>query len=203
MIIPREERRRLAALYGRAAVLLLAVIGAVCVICLQAGWLKVGVGPFPPERVTGPAASASIIEVTGQRGYFSDFIPVDPSRVYRLSGLFRTFSDNPGQKAVSQVYFGVRLYDANRKAIVSPPGAYRYPAANGVALSGMEGWVRLQGDITGMSEEGQDSFRPGTAWVRIVVVPGYGTSDVVTEIAEVEFTEKINRLRSNQDDGSQ
>ena len=193
---------RLVALYVRASVLLLAFIGMVCIVCLQVGWLRADIDQLPPMRVVGPFDSNSPIEATGQKGYFSDFIPVDPSRTYRLSGLFRTSSDNSGLNAVSRVYFGIRVYDEKKQPILGGSGAYRYPAANGVVLTSLEGWVKLQGSITGVSESGQNAFRPKTVWIRIVVVPGYGTSDVVTEVADIEFAEQVDLILLNRDRGS-
>lgn len=199
MISGLGSQLRLVALYVRATVLLLAFIGMVCVVCLQLGWLRMDVGELPPMRVVGPLDPTSTVVATGQKGYFSDFIPVDPSRVYRLSGLFRTSSGNSGLQAVSRVYFGIRVYDEKQQPILGGAGAYRYPAANGVVLTSLEGWVKLQGNITGMSEDGQSTFRPKTAWIRIVVVPGYGTSDVVTEVADIEFVEQVDLILLNRD----
>lgn len=195
-------RHLLVRLYGIAAIGTLVAVGLATLVGLQFGLLTVsgtsGTGSDAPQ-----AGAEAAMRVSGQGGYFSDFIPVDPSRRYRLSARFRASSDAAGVQAASRVLLGFRMYDERRKPLAGRGRAYRYANAPGTVLSGLEGWVAVDDVVTGLSETDPKSFRPGTAFIRVVVVPGYGADAVTTEIADVRFSEMPTLRRSPPADAPQ
>lgn len=174
-------------LYLRLAVCLLAVIGLFALIGTQLGWFTPDMPSArqifqiaPPERFVG------------YKPFYSKRIPVDANREYRLRVAVRVQPKADGTPQVSQVYLGVRTYDADGNVLTSGPGPHRYAGAKNVKISSSDGWKVLGGNITGEGDASHNQFRPGTQFVEVVLLVNYKADDtVVSEVRDLRFAELI------------
>ena len=121
---------------------------------------------------------------------------VDTSRKYRVRFVVRQTVDfTVGD---SRVYAGVATIDGDYNAITGGAGSHRYCAASGVLVTAAQGRQIFEGIITG---EGalHNQFRPGTVYVRPMLIVNYlngnGTAEIesleirdITDVAAVEDT---------------
>jgi hypothetical protein len=181
--------------YVRVLICVLAVCGLCLVIGLQSGWVGLVWSP-PPAFVEVVARDGGkggpLIKVAGPKNVFSkDMIAVDTGRTYRLDADIRVLPKEDGSAQTSTVFFGVSTYDADGNELRSGPGTFRYAGGSGKFRSD-DGWSHMSGTITGEGDEKHGQFRPGTRFVKLVVVANYQSKDKpVLLIRDVRFTELI------------
>jgi hypothetical protein len=130
-----------------------------------------------------------LLEARGTVGIYGiDAIPVDTSKRYLVKARIRVLTDDPS-KGGSIVHVGVATYDKDGKLQTEKPGAHRYPAAAGRLLKASEGWVDLEGEITGTGNDSHSQFREGTTTVRPVAILNSESPDAVSEITSLSVTE--------------
>ena len=170
--------------YLKVAISTLAAVGAASIVGLQTGWVDIpGVVDYPKTR---ELAYGHMDKVVGPLPHQSEFISVDTARTYSLSAWVRASSNRSGAKSVSRVILGIQAFDADRQPLLDGR-ALRYPTASGNVATRLDGWVLFRGTISGEAAAGQNAFPEGTRWVRVFVIPNYGSEDVSTDIADVLF----------------
>ena len=158
-------------LYARILFALFALAGVVSLIGLQAGWLAPGGIERSPQDQEDDSGLETAVE--GPFRIWSQLIPIDPGLTYELSAEVRVFSPNDDIMAGTRTYLGVETLDADLKPLRSGPGSYRYGAAANRIIQPVSGWVTLSGLMTGEGDDRHSQFRPGTRYVRVVLLLNY------------------------------
>lgn len=111
---------------------------------------------------------------------------VDPSKLYRMEVAIRSIATDTSH--ASRINAGVATYDADGKLQTDAPGTHRYFAMQ-EALPAADEWQQRSGFITGEGNTTHSTFRPGTRFVRPIVLVNYGTVPQAVEIDFVRFDE--------------
>ena len=174
--------------YARIAVWILAALGVYLLLGLQFKWF--GEVWLVSDRYV---LDANPVEIKGPKAIFSnERIAVDPTKTYRLSAELRALPKSDGTLNVSTIYFGVQTFDANGRELKSGPGSYRYAGAFDMSLTSDEGWVKIAGLIAGEGDANHKEFRPGTRFVRLVLLLNYqGSKDMTVMVRNVEFSQQV------------
>lgn len=142
-----------------------------------------------PQYVGKQDGQDYVLEVTGPSPiYAANAIAIDPAKTYRLTAKIRVLSDDPAMQGAS-TYVGVATYDSNGVLQTSAPGAHRYAATANRIIKSSDGWVEVQGEITGEGNETHNQFRPGTKSVRPMALLNYKSPGAVSQISYLRFEE--------------
>ncbi|MGE0231030.1 MAG: hypothetical protein AB7O39_08860 [Flavobacteriaceae bacterium] len=129
----------------------------------------------------------SVLRVEGRAQLISTArYRVDPAKLYRMEVGLRSLV--LGQSQASRVNAGVATYDADGKLQTAAPGTHRYFAMQ-EALPAAEGWQVRSGFITGEGNTTHSTFRPGTRYVRPIILVNYGSREQAVEVDFVRFDE--------------
>ncbi|MCB1476110.1 MAG: hypothetical protein H6883_03560 [Rhodobiaceae bacterium] len=129
----------------------------------------------------------SVLFVEGRAQLISaDRYRVDTSKLYRMEIGLRSVATDKSH--ASRVNAGVATYDADGKLQTDAPGTHRYFAMQ-EALSTLDDWQQRSGFITGEGNRTHTTFRPGTRYVRPIVLVNYGSAEQAVEIDYVRFDE--------------
>lgn len=154
------------------------------------GWSRSDAGKVGADNLDSRASiqtaagEGQVFQTNSGLGLFAaKAIPVDTSRKYRMRARVRTIKDSSGSKnGRNGLYIGVNCLDSNYRKISSTPyGTYRYFVHQGGHLRKEHGWVNYEGIITGEGNDGYTKFRPGTAYVKPLLLlshTGNGTVQV-------------------------
>lgn len=131
----------------------------------------------------------TFVRVTGSSYLFAiQPTAVDPTRQYRVKARVRVVQEDPTAGG-ALTYAGVATYDANGALQKDAPGAHRYGAALSRNLTVADGWVDLEGVMTGEGNDNHQQFRVGTKTVRPVVTLNYQSNTAVTDITTLTIEE--------------
>lgn len=186
----RKTMAQTGLIYLRILILLLAAFGAIAALAMQFGLLSPG--PLAPRQAAElPSDGEALAVGGGRKRLWSDFIPVDTSQAYRLSGRFRVLSASDGSPASSTILFGVAAFDSNRERLATSSANLRYAGANLLVLNSLQNWVNLYGSITSEGNGSHNLFIPGTKFVKVYVSANTFEEDSVVEIRDIEFTQRL------------
>lgn len=129
------------------------------------------------------------IEASGPGPLFRvEPIAIDPAKTYRVTARLRVLVNDP-EVGGARTYVGVATYDASGEMQNSRPGAHRYAALNNRVVTAEEGWIEVEGIITGAGDENRNQFRVGTTTVRPVALLNYQSPGAVSQISRLHFEE--------------
>jgi hypothetical protein len=183
----RKVIAEVGALYLRVAICVLAVIGLFALVGVRMGW-------FEPEM---PSVKQVLFndapqQFIGYKPFFSRRILVDTGREYRVRVAVRVLPKPDGSPQTSRVYLGVETFDENGKPLTSGPGPHRFAGASNLRVSSDDGWTNISGIITNEGDESHNQFRPGTKFVRVVLMVNYKADEsVISEVRDLRFSELI------------
>lgn len=134
---------------------------------------------------SGSRGSVAVIDSTAQSWcYTVAMFPVNPSKKYKIKGRFKQSELASGN---ARVYTGIVTYAADRSLISGGAGTHRYRGlANFTPTVGQ--WHEFEGEYQGEGST-HDTFRPGTAFVRIVFICNYVDGDGVVHLDELRLVE--------------
>ncbi|UAL42839.1 DUF1983 domain-containing protein [Shewanella inventionis] len=143
-------------------------------------------------EVVNDAEVGKCLEVTGDVWpYNSVFIPVDPSKTYRLTAKIKqqTISGNKNS------YLGVRTYDANYNELTGGAGTYRYCGKAGGDTPNT--WTTFTGEITGTGTASHNQFRAGTCYIQVMAIGNYNGGSGKCRFADFKFEDVTEQLAVN------
>lgn len=178
-------------LYAFILLALLALAGLVSLTAVQAGWLVPAGAVQERDGEDIEDDSGADTALDGPQNVWSQVIPIDPALAYELSAEVRAFSPEGDRMAGTRTYLGVETLDAEMKPLRSGPGTYRYGGAVNRVVQPVSGWVSLSGVMQGEGDDRHDQFRPGTRYVRVVLLLNYDTPGMRTAIRNVRFVPRL------------
>lgn len=129
-------------------------------------------------------ARLEALELKGAFGLYSVRpIRVHPGRRYRIRMKVRQLVADPGKNLV---YGGVATLDSKFRNLTGGAGTHRYCAVCADSLMPEEGWKTYEGEISGTGDT-SSQFRPGTAYVRPMVLVNYRGGTGVARVADIEM----------------
>lgn len=133
-----------------------------------------------------------VVAIQGPLIVFSPTIKVDTTASYQYSVEVRVHPKPDGSPQEAKIFAGLATLDQRGDMLTSGPGTYRYAASQGTDINSENGWVLLEGIISGEGDDNHNQFRPGTASVRKVVVVNLGGDYTVqTEIRDIKLVPDI------------
>ncbi len=143
-------------------------------------------------NATPAQASPTLVEANGviratnsTQLYSAQTFKVRTSRKYQVRFVLRQVTDatNSGGQ---QVYAGVTTLDGNYQPITGGAGTHRYCAVVGNTVTVANGLVTYTGTITGEGVN-HNEFRPGTVYVRPMLIVNYPSGNGTVEIVDFEI----------------
>lgn len=143
-------------------------------------------------NATPAQASPTLVEANGviratnsTQLYSAQTFKVRTSRKYQVRFVLRQVTDatNSGGQ---QVYAGVTTLDGNYQPITGGAGTHRYCAVVGNTVTVANGLVTYTGTITGEGVN-HNEFRPGTVYVRPMLIVNYPSGNGTAEIVDFEI----------------
>lgn len=179
--------------YLTILICLFAAAGLVGLAGLQAGWIVAANGTSTeialPDDVGDDDAGA--LSFTQPVTVWSQIFPVDTSITYDMSAEVRSSALDGDPYRGARTYLGVETLDENMRPLRSGPGTYRYAGALNRTIQTHQGWITFEGSITGEGDERHDQFRPGTRFVRVVVLLNYQSEGMRSEVRNVRFGPRL------------
>ena len=130
--------------------------------------------------------SIKVYQTDKQNGLFSkQFIPVNPGKLYRQSGYFKSIGENN-----SKLYFGYACYSKNKKLIAN---TYIYTTCANTIIP--DKWnkftsIAVPHNTGGINNSPVKQFFKGTKYVKIVILPNYGKkSDEIIQYKNITLDE--------------